>query len=66
MNKTKQREYNNRRRVAMALLRQLGTVRRVETIEYVVKIPKAVTRIPALRRQVKKALRTLDGRITLK
>jgi len=58
--------YDNRRRVAMALLRQLGTVRRMVTTEYVVKIPKAITRIPSLRRQVKKALRTLDGKVVLK
>jgi hypothetical protein len=50
----------------MALLRMLSTVKRVETVEYFVRVPKAVLKIPALRRQVKKALRTLDGKITLK
>lgn len=67
MNKTKTREhYDNRRRIAMALLRQLGTVKRVESIEYIVSVPKAILKIPALRRQVRKALRTLDGKITMK
>jgi hypothetical protein len=67
MNKTKTREhYDNRRRIAMALLRQLGTVKRVESIEYIVSVPKAILKIPALRRQVRKALRTLNGKITMK
>ena len=65
MNITEKREYNNKRRVALALLRQLGTVRRIQTVETFVRIPKAILKIPALRRQVKKALRTLDGKVTL-
>ena len=67
MNKAKTREhYDNRRRIAMALLRQLGTVKRVELVEYIVKVPKAILKIPALRRQVRKALKTLGGKITMK
>ena len=64
--KKKREHYDNRRRIAMALLRQLGTVKRVESVEYIVKMPKAILRIPALGRQVRKALRILGGKITMK
>lgn len=55
----KKRNYNNVRRMAMCLLRQLGTVTIKTQPVYVVRIPKAILRVPSLRRQVHRALKTV-------
>jgi hypothetical protein len=64
-NKETKRNYNNKRRVALALLRQLGTVKKTVTVTYRVSIPQAVLNIPALKRQVKKAARALGDKVVL-
>lgn len=57
---TKQkRNYDNKRRVAFALLRQLGKVTIKTQPVYEVRVPKSILRIPMLKRQVLRALKTV-------
>ena len=59
------RNYDNRRRLALALLRQLGTVKKTVTTTYTVHIPKAVLSVPALKRQVRKATKVLGDKVVI-